>query len=105
MDVITIFSNLINNAIESSIKAEDKKINLYMYEVNNKFVYVKIKNSCTEKPMEIDGKLVSSKNDKYLHGIGLLSINKAIKKYGGKLNWNYNETEKEICFTLTLIKN
>ena len=35
--------------------------------------------------MEIDGKLVSSKNDKYLHGIGLLSINKAIKKYGGKL--------------------
>lgn len=105
MDVITIFSNLINNAIESSIKAEDKKINLYIYEVNNKFVYVKIKNSCIEKPMEIDGKLVSSKNDKYLHGIGLLSINKAIKKYGGKLNWIYNETEKEICFTLTLLKN
>lgn len=105
MDVITIFSNLINNAIESSINAEDKKINLYIYEVNNKFVYVKIKNSCIEKPMEIDGKLMSSKNDKYLHGIGLLSVNKAIKKYDGKLKWIYNETEKEICFTLTLLKN
>lgn len=94
MDTVTIFSNLINNAIESCINSKDKKIYLNIYTANKSFVIIKIENTSDTKPIVINGKLKTHKDNSKLHGIGMNSITRALKAYNGLLTWEYNETDK-----------
>lgn len=103
MDIVTLFSNLINNAIESSIKSEDKKIFLNIGTVNENFVVIKMDNSCDVKPVVINSKLRTIKDNENLHGIGMNSIRRVVKSYNGDLKWSYNEKEK--VFNTTAIIN
>lgn len=69
MDAVTIFSNLINNAIESCENSSEKKIYMKIYTVNKNFVVIKIENSSDKKPLVIDGKLKTHKSNERLRGI------------------------------------
>ena len=51
--------------------------------------------------MTYRGELVTTKEKKLLHGIGIKSVKRAIKKYKGDLNWRYEADKKE--FTMTVI--
>lgn len=100
-DVVTIFSNLLNNAIGNCERSESKKINLNVRSVNENFIVIKLENSADEKPLVVDGELKTYKGDKKLHGIGMKNIMRAIKSYDGSLYWDYNENDK--IFTTTVI--
>lgn len=104
MDVVSIFSNLINNAIESCERSTEKKIYMNISEPNKHFVVIQIENSSDVKPLVIDGLLKTYKHDKSLHGIGISSVKSAIKKYRGLLEWDYNESEKLFGVTLVMKK-
>ncbi len=102
MDAVTIFSNLINNAIESCENSLEKKIYMKIYTVNTNFVVIKIENSSDKKPLVIDGKLKTYKNNEQLHGIGINNIKQALKKYNGTLSWSYDEQMKRFCIMITI---
>lgn len=104
MDVVSIFANLIDNAIESSIISENKKIFLDLYKMNHSFIVVRVDNSSDIEPVVSNGHLNTWKKNKNQHGIGMISINKSLRKYRGKLNWSY-DNDTRIFTSMALIKN
>lgn len=104
MDIVTIFSNLINNAMESCAHTKDKKIYLNIHTENENFVIINIENTSDTKPIVINGRLKTHKDNEKLHGIGMNSINRALSSYNGSLTWEYNGTEK-IFSTTIIIQN
>ena len=95
-DLVTILSNLLDNAIEAvsrlygkDLPAEDKKIHLDFKKSAN-FLMILQKNKSMTKL--VPGKIVSSKNSPD-HGFGITNIKRAVKKYGGEYHLSCTEAE------------
>lgn len=95
-DLVTILSNLLDNAIEAvsrlygkDLPAEDKKIHLELKKSANFLMIVQKNKSMTKL---VPGKIVSSKNSPD-HGFGISNIKRAVKKYGGEYHLNCTEAE------------
>ena len=94
IDTVAIFSNLLDNAIESCGQSKDKGIYVDLYTVNNSYSAVKIENNADKEPIVLDGLLRTQKKRMDIHGIGIQSINNALRKYGSELNWSYDKENK-----------
>ena len=103
IDMVAIFSNLINNAIEACVDTEDKEIFINLCTVNDVFTVIKVENSSYREPVVLEGMIRTHKNDKQNHGIGIKSINNSLKKYGGNMSWTYDKVNKK--FRTTVIIN
>ncbi|MCC0782820.1 sensor histidine kinase [Clostridioides sp. ES-S-0108-01] len=88
IDISSIFSNLIENAIEACNKIDDNNIEKYIL-IKSTFIkgyyVVRFENSKINKVIIKSNKIFTSKKDKFFHGIGLESIKSSIKKYNGEL--------------------
>ena len=104
MDIVTIFSNLINNAMESCAHSSEKKIYLNIHTENQNFIVIKIENTSDIEPIVINGRLKTHKDNAKLHGIGMNSISRALSAYNGSLDWKYNK-EQKIFSTTIIIQN
>ncbi|WP_228370453.1 sensor histidine kinase [Gottschalkia acidurici] len=88
IDISSIFSNLIDNAIEACDKICDNKVEKY---INIKSTFIKgyyvirCENSKINKIIIKNNRIFTSKKDKFFHGIGIDSIKSSIKKYNGEL--------------------
>jgi hypothetical protein len=102
MDTVSIFSNLINNAMDSCLDSKEKIIFMEIHTVNDSFVVIKITNSADKKPIVIDGQLQTVKRNNDIHGIGISSIKKAIKNYSGDMDWQYDDLEKAFKVNIIL---
>lgn len=102
-DIVAIFANLLDNAIESCKLSENKKIFLSIYDMNSAFVVIRVDNSADSEPTVEDGRLLTQKKDKAAHGIGVLSIKQALKNYDGKIRWSYDSDKR--VFNTTIIIN
>lgn len=106
MDVSSIFSNLLDNAIEACDKIENgenkKYINIRGTIVKSYYI-IKCENSKTNKVIIKNNKIISSKKDKYFHGIGIESIKSSLKKYDGELEIE-NEENKFISIIYIPLK-
>lgn len=86
IDITTIFSNLLDNALyASSLCKADKEISVIVSSYNN-FIVINIKNSCNS--YSNCGSF--SPND---YGTGLYNVENSIKKYQGFLKINYSQSE------------
>jgi len=88
VDLCVIFGNALDNALEACAKLShtQSKIIDIKTEYKNRFFYVCIKNPVGNKPEITDNRIeTSKKSDRKNHGIGLISIDKAVRKYDGKL--------------------
>ncbi len=94
IDIVSIFSNLLNNAIESCEKSKQKIIYVNLYKINASFLGIKIDNSCDERPIEDNGFFKTTKTSGSGHGVGLDSVSKTVKKYSGDLRLQYNSDER-----------
>lgn len=94
IDIVSIFSNLLNNAIEGCEISEKKIIYVNIYKMNNNFIVIKVENSCDQRPIEENGFYRTSKISQGEHGIGLKSVAKALKKYDGDLRIEYDSEER-----------
>lgn len=85
-DVCSIFSNILDNAIEACNKTymEKKYIKIRGTLVKSYYV-IRCENSKTNKLEIKNSKIITSKKDKFIHGIGLKSVKSSIKKYNGDL--------------------
>lgn len=89
IDICTVFSNALDNAIEACQKVSGQKIILLSLKRTKNFYYIEMKNSINKELVNIDeirrGKLFTTKKDKDIHGFGLESIKKTIYNHNGEL--------------------
>lgn len=85
MDLCTIISNLLKNAVEAV--DEGGEIGIYIMR-KEKHVLIKIGNTCKHIPnMNKSGKFMTSKQDKESHGYGISNAQNALQKYKGELQY------------------
>ncbi len=90
MDLCTIFSNLLINAIEAVMEIEDynkRIINIQIKLLDNNIVAY-ISNSVSEKINIVNNKLVTKKKDKGQHGYGSLNVEECIERYNGSISYS-----------------
>lgn len=81
IDIITIFGNLYDNAIEANKETKkDKYIKTALYKMGEMLI-IRIENSCTNQLEYNDKRIKSTKKNHF--GIGLNNIKKALKKHNG----------------------
>lgn len=95
-DLITLLGNMLNNAVEAVKDSVEKRIELTINKVNG-FDIITCTNSCDKKPQSIGKMLKSTKTDDGLHGLGVKSIRRIVKKYNGDFEWSYDENTKEFA--------
>ncbi len=106
-DVCSIFSNMIDNAIEACEKIENnnivKKIKIKGTIVKKLYV-IKCENTKTNKVELKNGLAITDKKDKFLHGVGISSMKTSIEKYNGNLEVNDLENKflVNICIPLRI---
>lgn len=100
MEICTLFSNLLDNAIEDCEKIEDDR-RWVAIQITRKsgMLYLTISNSIKDRPAEQEGKLITNKQNHQLHGYGIKSVQKIVRKYEG--DFSYQIRESEFIVTIT----
>lgn len=102
-DTVSIFANLLDNAIESCENSKQKKIFLSICDMNNAYVVIRVDNSADKMPISRNNALVTGKKNNELHGVGMASIRQALDNYNSKMKWNYNKESH--VFSTTIVIN
>lgn len=93
-DICSIFSNMIDNAIEACNKIKDsnigKEIKLRGTIINSFFV-IKCENTKVNNINLRNNKLITDKEDSFLHGIGVNSVKSSVEKYNGNVEISSDE--------------
>ena len=102
-DLANILNNILDNAVEAADKSKSKNI---VVDIFNKtaFDVIKIQNSCDDPPNTLDRKLITSKQDKSLHGLGIESVVRTLKKYDGLFDWSYDDKNRVFETTIAIPK-
>jgi sensor histidine kinase regulating citrate/malate metabolism len=93
MDICTILSNALDNAIEANIKIEKMSDRYIETKITNdeSGIFISIKNPSLEAPKKRAGNYISSKTDKENHGLGLKSIKRTVDKHKGDMLVKYEK--------------
>lgn len=86
MDICTIFSNAIDNAIEACEKItnqSERAMSIKARRIKN-FLTIAFENSSTEDFLIENDEILTTKQDKQYHGFGLNNIRKVVEKYDGE---------------------
>lgn len=85
-DLCTIFSNLLSNALESVEKLTQKgEVELSVH-FDDALIYIREKNTCSGSLNRNGEEIVTSKQDKELHGFGIRNIRDSVKRYSGTVD-------------------
>ncbi len=90
MDICTILSNALDNAIEACVKIEnpsERYINVKITTENG--IFISVVNPSVEAPKKRAGIYISSKKDTVNHGLGLKSIRRTVDKHNGDILIKY----------------
>ncbi|MEF9992034.1 MAG: ATP-binding protein [Peptostreptococcaceae bacterium] len=95
IDVCSIFSNMIDNAIEACTKIDNNKNRFIIIKgtIVNKFFVIKCENSKINKIKLRKNKIITDKVDSFSHGLGISSIKNSVKKYNGEVTIDYSENK------------
>ena len=101
-DISIIFGNSIDNAIQACDKINNdeinKKLDIKIKNVKN-FIVIKIINTKVNEIRVKNNKIISDKQNNFLHGLGISNINEGVDKYSGELVIDYTDFE----FILTIL--
>lgn len=103
-DLGIIFFNLLDNAIEACDKIENKEKWIHVAIKKKKQVMIiKIENSIEKQIIMKDGKYVTEKHNKAIHGLGLQSVKSLVEKYDGEVHCSH--TEEIFTVVITFFEN
>lgn len=95
VDLITMLGNLLDNAVLAASKKEKNSsvvVRIFMQK-EGKICVIKVVNDFVEKIKEIRGRLISTKKEAGIHGIGMASVSKLAEQNNGYLE-HYVADEK-----------
>ena len=102
-DLVAILNNLLDNAVEAAVNSENTFVSIST-NYTNTYAVITISNSCNNPPITSNNKLITTKENKTKHGIGIKSVKRTLKKYDGDLNWEYDESNKIFITTVMLLE-
>lgn len=104
MDLCTIFSNSLDNAIEASLKIpnlSNRKVVLKARCENEYFSYL-LTNNKVNPITKKHGLFISDKDNSKSHGYGIENIKEIVNKYSGELNISYTDTDFSLFLYIRL---
>lgn len=100
-EIISLFGNLLDNAIEACEKINDKKRWIKIkIKKKNLLLYIEIANALEEMPKQIQKEFVSNKKDNGLHGYGMKNIRDIVEQYNGMFQCKSQEDRFEVVITI-----
>ena len=99
MDLCTIFSNLLDNAIEAvkAVKETDREISVSARKTGS-FWLLAVKNNTAFK-VEISDRIKTTKSDKKEHGFGIGNVDRAVQKCGGEFQLDCKKAGEKFVFS------
>lgn len=95
LDLCVLLGNALDNAIEGVPVDGKNEIYLEIRNVDN-FFMISVKNTITYSVLEDNPNLISTKNEKDIHGLGILSMKEVVQKYNGSIEF-YESNNKFCC--------
>lgn len=90
VDAAIILSNLLDNAFEAAAKCRSPEAGLKIIYAGTRYHFT-VTNSCSEAPELEDGEPVTTKDDRFIHGYGLLNVKNITEKYDGMYGFDYKD--------------
>lgn len=103
MELCTIFSNLLDNAIEAakSVRETDREISVSAKKTGS-FWLLTVKNN-TAFQVEISDRIKTTKQNKKEHGFGIGNVDKAVQKCGGEFQLDCKKNGENYVFTAEIM--
>lgn len=102
LDMVIIFSNLIDNAVEACEKVCSDRI-ITVDSVNkDDFWILTIRNPLSEPVQIKDNHIKTTKSDKKLHGIGIMDVEKVVARYDGMVRFFSENNEFTVRVTVKM---
>ncbi len=100
-DIVTIFGNALDNAIEyeGKVKDSDKRLIHVLLKKHHQFTMIQVENYFEGELEYQDGLPSTTKKNKQAHGYGIKSIRHTVEKYGGTVHI----AEKNHWFKVTML--
>lgn len=90
IDIVSVLGNLLDNAMEAAQKCEKGLVSVALYMENGgRLVICRIENNYVDEPRKEETKLLTTKENPELHGIGLKNVKRLIEQYSGYLQQEY----------------
>lgn len=102
-DLTALLDNLLENAYEAAKSSTRKQMDLRIDYRNENFLWIDLQNSSDQKPKAKGNILITTKPEVGVHGIGLKSISRIVRRYSGNMNYQYDEDSK-IFHTSIMLK-
>lgn len=88
VDQCTIFANVIENAIESCMRSQEKEIIISLRQDDRSRIIFTLMNSCDN--VKLDDDIFSSIKESACHGFGLRNVENCVKKYSGIMKVSFH---------------
>ena len=85
-DIVIILSNLLNNAIEACEKIVQKPMIWLKFVIEESMTIISVKNTVEDNINIIDDFLITTKENKVEHGLGIKNIKESVEKYKGSFS-------------------
>lgn len=99
MDLVTLYSNIMNNAIEASLACSNPNIDIKVF-IHRSMVITEIENSYSGKLKVKKGHFYSTKE--YHFGYGIANIKEIMDKYDGYYDFIYTDNTFKVTLILPL---
>lgn len=104
LDLCSIYTNILDNAIEGAVKTEKPWVKIQS-QIEKGFLCIKVTNSCNTQLLKENGIEKTSKANKSEHGLGLVKIRNIAEKNGGKVDINFENDAYEIVVIMKVGDN
>jgi hypothetical protein len=103
IDLCAILTNSFDNSIEAcKLCKKERRIQVKSIK-NEASLILTFKNNYEIEPIKRDnGTLITHKNNKMEHGLGMQSVKAAVKKYNGNVEISIDQTEKEFLLIIMI---
>lgn len=102
-DFVVLLGNLLDNAIEAVEKCsvENRIIELKIQQINDMFL-LNIKNTNIFLPEKRKDHFITTKKDKQGHGYGIQSSKYVVQKYGGEIDFTYDNSYFQVRINISI---
>ena len=98
--ITALYGNLISNAMEGAQDSKDRSLELRVTN-NAQGVVLSLVNDCDTPPKSDSvGRMVTRKQDAQLHGVGMKSIDRVVRRYNGIQTVYYDDQSRQFHYVI-----